>query len=205
MSHPSLAEDLEYLREMATAGAQAPLLGGRFLAWWGGVIATAYGCHYAILTDRIAGGPEAINIMWLIAIIAGLAGYVALLRLMPAKPGYGSAGNRVMGAVWSAGGFAIFAFFAGIALSHVLFGTSVSPNVSLPLVFAVYALGLMTSGTLGSDRLLILAGIAAFIFVALTVAFQPRPELYLIGAVGAALTVFLPGLALLRREPASVV
>lgn len=205
MSRPDLADDLEYLREMAADGAQAPLLGGRFLAWWGGVIAIAYSCHYAILTGRIAGGPEAINIMWLITILAGLAGYFILLRLMPAKPGHGSAGNRVMGPVWSAAGFAIFAFFAGLALSHLLFGTSVSPNVSLPLVFAVYALGLMTSGTLGGDRLLILAGIAAFVFVALTVAFQPLPELYLVGAIGVVLTVFLPGLALLRREPAIVV
>lgn len=205
MPQPSLADDLEYLREMASSGAEAPLLGGRFLAWWGGVIAIAYACHYSILKGWIGTGPESIGVMWLIAIGVGAAGYFALLRLMPAKPGHGSAGNRVMGSVWSAAGFAIFAFFAGIALSQMMFGTSISPNASLPLVFAVYALSLITTGTLGGDRLLHAAGLVALVFVALTVGFQSRAELYLIGAIGVVLTVLVPGLALLRREPATVV
>ena len=79
------------------------------------------------------------------------------------------------------------------------------PNASLPLVFAVYALSLITTGTLGGDRLLHAAGLVALVFVALTVGFQSRAELYLIGAIGVVLTVLVPGLALLRREPATVV
>ena len=205
MSQSSLADDLDYLRELASSGARAPLLGGRFLAWWGGVITIAYSCHYAVLKGGLAGRPEVINLIWLAAIGIGLAGYFALLRLMPDKPGHGSAGNRVMGAVWSAAGFAIFAFFAGLIVSQIVSPGALHPNASLPLVFAVYALGLITTGTLGGDRLLSGAGLVALVFVALTAAFQSHAELYLIGAAGVALTVFLPGIALLRREPASVV
>ena len=36
MSHSSLTDDLSYLRDMAEAGQNAPLLGGRFLSWWAG-------------------------------------------------------------------------------------------------------------------------------------------------------------------------
>ena len=205
MSQSGIVEDLEYLREMAAAGQKAPLLGGRFLAWWGGVITLAYACHYSILKGWLASGPEALGIMWLAVIAIGLAGYFALVWLMPAKPGLSSAGNRVMATVWSAGGYAIMAFFAGLIVSQFLSANTLHPDASLPLVFAVYALSLITTGTLSDDRLLHLSGIAALVFVALTVAFQAQAELYLVGAFGVVITVFLPGVALLRREPATVI
>ena len=44
-----LTDDLAYVREIAESGASAPLLGGRFLAWWGLLATGAYLGHYAII------------------------------------------------------------------------------------------------------------------------------------------------------------
>lgn len=36
MQDTTLKDDLAYVRDLAEAGQQAPLLGGRFLVFWGG-------------------------------------------------------------------------------------------------------------------------------------------------------------------------
>ena len=32
-------EDIAYVRQLAESGARAPLIGGRFMAWWGLLVA----------------------------------------------------------------------------------------------------------------------------------------------------------------------
>lgn len=201
---PSLRDDLDYIRDLAESGARAPLLGGRFLAWWGGVVTLAYLGHYLAIEGVFGLAPRLIPWMWLAFMIVGLGGFFILLALMPRdKPGRGSAGNRAEQSIWMFAGLAIFAFFLGAIAAQFLSGAgaALSPNASLPLVFAVYAVSLATTGALAANRTLQLAGWTALILVAVTTALQGSGLLYLAAAAGAFLTVFLPGLALLRAEP----
>ena len=63
MSPQSLADDLAYIHDLAEAGQRAPLLGGRFLAWWGGLTMLAYIGQYLIVTGISGLPPSAISLM----------------------------------------------------------------------------------------------------------------------------------------------
>jgi hypothetical protein len=205
MTDNSLKSEIEYLRDLALAGDEAPLLGGRFLTWWGGVITLAYCSHYAILKGVAGLGPSALSVMWPIVMGVAFAGYVLLIRSMPSKPGAGSPGNRAEQVIWMAGGLAIFSFFVGLLLSQVAFGSGIHPDASLPVVFAVYGLSLLTTGSLARQGVMVTAGWVAIAMVGVCAALFNRDELYLAGAFGAFASVFVPGLLLLRAEPRSVV
>lgn len=198
-------DDLDYLRDLAEEGAQAPLLGGRFLAWWGGVVTLAYLIHFAALQGIAGLGAAHIGFIWFGFIAFALAGYFVLGWLMPEKPGRGSAANRAEPVLWRTAGLSIFMLFLGLIGAALVGGNTLHPDASLPLVFAVYAVGLATSGHLSGNRTLSLAGWIALVFVGVTAALFNTPELYLAGAAGAFLTVFVPGLMLLRAEPARIV
>ncbi|MEM1105344.1 MAG: hypothetical protein AAGH87_03065 [Pseudomonadota bacterium] len=199
-------DDLEFLRDIADAGAHAPLLGGRFLVWWGGAITIAYGLHYGLMTGVIGPSPAWVGPMWMGLIALALIGYFVLGAVFPSdKPGAAAPGNRAK-IVWMGAGFSIFAFFSGAVPAAYL--GRISPDAltySLPLVFAVYACALMVTGGLARDRTSLIAGWLAIVFVALTIFFVSTLEVYLIAMAGVFLCAFVPGIILLSAEPKSVV
>lgn len=206
MTNTVSKDDLDFLRDMADAGAHAPLLGGRFLAWWGAALSLAYGLHYLFASERISAAPEAIGYMWMGVITFALAGYFLLGVLFPKdKPGSSSPGNKA-DIVWMAAGFSIFAFFMGAIPAAISGAIPVDAfNFSLPLVFAVYACSLMVTGSLARNRTLGLAAWGAIVIVGITTFMTMQTEVYLVAMVGAFLCVFVPGLLLLKSEPKSVV
>lgn len=203
------AEDIAYVRRLAESGARAPLNGGRFMAWWGLLIAIAWTAqHFAV--NGLIGGPGSgiFGIIWLSYGIAGMAGQFLLARGMRQKPGAGSAGNRASRSVWAAGGLSIAAMVIGVAVlaNTALAGTAAAVQVFdwiVPVAFAVYACALVVTGSLAGERIAIIAGYGAMAMVALFTAFILHPDRYLFAAAGAAATVLLPGLLLFAREPKS--
>ncbi len=206
MTQASVVDDLTYIRDLAEAGQSAPLLGGRFLAWWGLIATLAYAGHYAIISGKISAPDTALIWLWGSFSIVGPAGYFLLVRTLSGKPGTASVGNRVEATVWMAGGFALFAYFGGLITLSV-FDQSASSGFeySLPVVFAVYGIGLLTSGFMGREKVLTYAGFAALAFITISVWFSGSAEAWAVAAAGVLLTVLVPGLVLLRREPASIV
>ncbi|MEO0464982.1 MAG: hypothetical protein AAF216_00450 [Pseudomonadota bacterium] len=197
---PSKAE-LEYLHDITASGYEDPFLGGRFLAWWGALITLAYLMHYWLLRDPFGFGGSAIGVMWLITMLVGLGGYLLLLSNTPEKPAYGSAGNRAEPVLWSTAGFAIFALFGGIFLKLFMDGETLHPDAALPVVFAVYAVGLATTGALARNKILTMAGYFSLGAVLLTTLLYGEQELYLAGAASVMVTTFVPGLLLMRTDP----
>ena len=128
-------------------------------------------------------------------------------RAFPAdKPGQSSAGNRVSATVWMASGFVLFSLFAGLTVKSFMIGeASQGFSWSIPVVLGVYGISQLVSGEIANVRWLKLAGLVAIAFVGLTILIIDQPELYLAGALAAALSVFLPGIAMVRQEPSSVV
>ncbi|MCF6329260.1 MAG: hypothetical protein L3J02_05625, partial [Henriciella sp.] len=72
MTQTTLDDDLAYVRDLAEAGQTAPLLGGRFLTWWGGLVTLAYAGHYAISMGIVDFGPAAYAWLWIGFALIGL-------------------------------------------------------------------------------------------------------------------------------------
>jgi len=207
MDSPSLTDDLAYVRDLAEAGQQSPLLGGRFLAWWGGLATLAYAGHYLLETGMLGLGGMAYLYLWSGFGIIGLLGYFTLVKTRPTdKPGQFSATNKVEANVWMIAGFSLFAYFMALTLKALAGGDATAGFVgSLPLVFTAYAIGLFTSGAIARNNILKTAGFGALGMVVLATLFGDQQMIWAIASLGAFLTVFLPGLLMLMREPKSIV
>lgn len=198
---PTPSDDLAYVRHLAESGAQAPLIGGRFMAWWGLLVTIAWTAQHFAVNGRIGDGDTIFGIIWGGYGIVGMLGQVLLARSMPAKAGAGSAGNRASRSVWAAGAFAIGAMVIGvILLASGGAGYKVFDWI-VPVAFAVYACALIVTGSLAGEKIVLAAGYGAVVMVGLFTAFILHPERYLFAAAGAAVTVLLPGVLLVLREP----
>jgi hypothetical protein len=195
------AEDLAYVRRLAEGGAHAPLIGGRFTAWWGLVLTVAYVAHHFALRGAFGDNDAAFAIIWVGFALVAASGQILLKRTMPAKAGGGSAGNRAARSVWAAGALAIGSMVMGTALAAQNGAGPATFDWIVPVAFAVYACALITTGSLSDDRVSRIAGAGAVVMVGLFTALILHPDRYLLAAAGVALTVLLPGLLQLRAEP----
>jgi hypothetical protein len=195
------SDDLDYVRRLAESGAHAPLLGGRFMAWWGLSLTIAYVAHHLALKGAIGNGGAIFGFIWIGFSVAGGLGQILLARTMPAKAGAGSAGNRASRTVWMAAAAAIASMVIGSAVAAQRGAGPATFDWIVPVAFAVYASALIVTGTLARDSITRAAGAGAVIMVGLFTALILSPDRYLLAAAGVFLTVFVPGLLLLKAEP----
>ena len=196
--------DLSYLRQMAESGERAPLLSGRFFLWWGGLASLALLAHWSILTGLIAVPVEQVGLVWLVYGVVGGIGSVVLRRGLGGKPGAGSAANRGDRAVWHAMMISLIAYVVGIVVAvsmgrvdQVLFDT-------IPLfAFASYGIAFTTVRALGGPGWMRPLAWASWVLCAIGVSFVGSSALYLVCAAGVAIVAVLPGILLLRGEPAA--
>ncbi len=114
-SQPS-ADDIAYIRHLSESGARAPLIGGRFMAWWGFLLVVAYLGQHLAINGLIGDGRLIFGIIWGSFALLGLSGQLILARSIAGKPGQGSAGNLAMRSVWMMGALSIGAMVAGSAV-----------------------------------------------------------------------------------------
>ncbi len=195
------ADDIAYIRHLAESGARAPLIGGRFMVWWGLLIAAAYTAQHFAVNGLIGGGQAIYGIIWGSFGVIGLLGQALLAGTLRDKAGAGSAGNQAARSVWAAAACTIGAMATGIFILTRNGGAPVLFDWIVPLAFAVYACALIVTGALAGDRVTLAAGAGAVAMVGLFAAFIFHPDRYLLAAAGGAATVLLPGLLLLAREP----
>jgi hypothetical protein len=194
-------EDIQYVRQLAESGAHAPLLGGRFLVWWGLLLTAAYTIHHFALRGEIGEGRTIFATIWIGFALLGIAGQLLLARSMQPKAGSGSAGNRASRSVWTAAAFAIASMVLGTAIAAKNGAGPATFDWIVPVAFAVYACALIVTGSLARNSVTIAAGAGAVVMVGLFTALILAPERYLLAAAGVFLTVLVPGLLLLRAEP----
>lgn len=202
---PSTADathkDLSYVRRLAESGAHAPLLGGRFMAWWGLLLTAAYGAHHLALAGALGGDTRIFPLIWGSFGILGIGGQLLLARSMPGKSGAGSAGNRASRVAWCAGALAIASMVAGTSVAAASGGGPATFDWIVPVAFAVYACALLVTGALAKSRVTLAAGAGAIAMVGLYAASIHSADRYLLAAAGVFLTVLVPGLLLLKAEP----
>lgn len=206
MSPTDLAEDLAYVRTMAEEGRQAPLLGGSYLAFWGLLNTAAWGAHWALLQGLIVADPgRYFAVLWILyGIIAGV-GMGLLGGRTRNMPGRSSVGNRVEAAAWMGAGLGIGAVAAGAIGRMAMTGDTLAVDVIAPAAFTLFGAALMITGIISKERWL--AGFAAMGYVTaiLLGLFLSHDLFYLAAACGAIVILLVPGMILLRKEPATTV
>ena len=202
-SQPS-SDDIAYIRHLSESGARAPLIGGRFTAWWGFLLIIAYVAMHLVVKGTIGPPNMMLAIIWGGFGLLGMIGQFVLARSMHGKPGAGSAGNLAARSVWTAAALAIGAMVAGSAFISDGNGMGPGPrpwDFIVPVAFAVYACAQYVTGALAGNRMLKVAAWGAVLMVGLFTALSRWPDRYLLVAAGVALTVMIPGLLLVRAEP----
>lgn len=203
---PSIAEDLSFIRDLAEAGQNAPLLGGRFLAMWGGLVTLAYLGHFLIATGALASGGVAYLYLWIAFGIIGGIGQFLMVSRVQGKPGQASAGNRVQAILWTTSGIFLSVYFVGLIARMFLTGEGVEGFYwSVPMVLGLYGIGQFVTGAISGQSALKFAGIAAFVGVLAAVFLTGTEYIWLVGAASAFLAVFVPGLLMMRAEPSETV
>lgn len=195
------SDDIDYIRRLSENGARAPLLGGRFMAWWGLLVAAAYVAQHLAINHVIGDGKTIYGIIWGSFGLLGALGQILLSRSIGGKAGAGSAGNRASRSVWVGAACAIGSMVVGTFVLSQNGGGQAAFDWIAPVAFAVYACCLVVTGALAGDRIIVAAGIGAAVMVGLFTAFILHPDRYLLAAAGSAATVMLPGLLLVAREP----
>lgn len=204
MALPPSADDIAYIRQLSESGARAPLIGGRFLAWWGLLLVAAYLAMHLALAGMLGPMNLTLAIIWGSFGLLGGLGQAVLARSIGNKPGAGSAGNLAARAVWTAAAFSIGAMVVGSTLISDRSAPLAGPHpwdFIVPVAFAVYACAQYVTGALAANRMLRLAALGAVLMVGLFTALSRWPDRYLLVATGVALTVMIPGLLLMRAEP----
>lgn len=201
------ADDIAYIRHLSESGARAPLIGGRFTAWWGFLLVVAYVGQHLILKGVLTPPHLYMAIIWFGFGIVGGIGQTLLARGIRNKPGAGSAGNLAVRAVWTAAALSIIAMVVGTAfISNGNNPLTAGPHpwdFIVPVAFAVYACAQWVGGELAGNRMLKVAAAGAILMVGLFTALSGWPDRYLLVAGGIALTILIPGLLLVRAEPKS--
>lgn len=207
MTRPeTVSSDISYLRDLAEAGQNAPLLGGRFLAMWGGLVSCAYAGHFMVSQGMFGLQPSAYLAMWGVFIVVGLLGQYLLVSRMGAKPGLASAGNRVQSILWTTSGFFLFVYFVGLFARLLLTGEGTEGFYwSVPMVLGLYGIGQFVTGAMSGITALKFAGVTAFVGVSAATFLTGTEYIWLVGSASAFLSVFIPGLIMMRGEPAETV
>ena len=202
----SLSSDLAYVRDLAEAGQNAPLLGGRFLAMWGGLVTLAYIGHYLIASGALGLPPISYLVLWLgFGVVGGLGQYL-LGASVRGKPGSASIGNRVQSVLWTTSGFFFFVYFVGLMARVFLTGEGVEGFYwSVPMVLGLYGIGQFVTGAMTGSAALKFAGAAAFAGVLAATFLTGTEYIWLVGAASAFAAVFVPGLMMMRAEPSETV
>lgn len=198
--------DLAYLREMAEAGAKAPLLGGRFMVWWGGLTGLVAFVHWLIITGTLDFGAQALWPLWLGYMVLGSVGSAVLGWSLRNKPGTGSMGNRVQQVLWPVLGGCIGLYFAGLIAGMALGLVPIElVNTMMPVAFLAYGAGWMVDALLSRERLLLIPAIVTLLGGFAGAALVMTPWVYLVASAGMLLGTFIPGFFLMAREPRDVV
>lgn len=195
------ADDIAWMRQLAEEGRNAPLLNGPILIAAGLIFGVANLSQWMIQTDVLTVDPMAPLWLWLGAGAIFAVALFILIRRASRKPGYGSHGNKAVGAAWSGLGFGIFVMW----LSFLAVGFSSgdwSMMWAMPSIVATaYGSAWLVSGAMSGQRWMTVIALISYAGAVTCGALIGNPAIYLVITALMFATALIPGLALVRQEP----
>lgn len=201
----SVHEDIAYMRALAHEGKHAPLLAGPILVTAAFVFGAANVGQWALLSGVITASPWAPLWLWIGAGVVFTLALLMLIGRMKGKPGCNSAGNRAVGAAWSAVGIGIFATWLGLMAMGFKTGNWSMMNVMPIVVFVAYGSAWMIAGAMTGVRWMTAVAVLSFAGAIAVGWFSDGAGLYLVFTAVLFLVAFVPGLILMRQEPSEIV
>ena len=202
------ADDIDYLKDLAESGEQAPSLSGRFALLWFALTAIALMLHWSVLRGFIPGMTEQwVGLIWITYGVLGGVGSYLIGRSISDLPGQSSAGNRVDRHTWQVSGIGIFTFVIGIIIA-VSTRDTVSTllfDMIMPAAFLTYAVSYAGTAAFTKGISRWVPVIMSLVFVIASLVFVGTPEVYLVSAVGVVAVWSVGGYRQLREEPKPVV
>jgi hypothetical protein len=195
MTKPSLAADVDYLRELAEAGATGAPSGGKYFLVWSVVIALGLALTYATVTQSLPIAHDQLNYVWAAVLAAGWAASLLMGRSDGAKPESARFANRLTSAMWVAAGIGLTAIWAGLAISGVA-----SQALMMPIAAAVSGVATVASAIIFRIRWLYAIAVAWWIVAFASFFLLDRIEFILFSAAAILLLQGGTGLALLHAE-----
>ncbi|WP_026942343.1 hypothetical protein [Hellea balneolensis] len=197
MTKEQILADLDYASQLAKDGANTPLLGGPIGLMWGILLTLILGYQYLILAQKIDIPPQTLAIAWIAYGVIGGIGSTVLGRRIDRMPGANSVNNRVETYVWIMFVGAIITVVIGSVLNMTLGqGNQTVWNTVLVFAFAGQGMAYGIVAKLAKEKILHMASFASFVFSAVVFMLIHDPVIYLIGSIGAAITIIMPNLIL---------
>lgn len=205
-----LADELAYVRSLAEEGRHAPLVGGAIYAIWGGLIGGAALIQFVAETSSLRLPGYVGWIPWIAAFTFGWGFSVAAGRRAGAKPGALTVGNRTAGSAWYAVGLFMSGFWATLFLVHDRFTEIGVPayflfSLMFPVAFGLYGVAFYASAAAARLDWLKWFAYCAWGFSFVSLFLLDNVYQMLVAAIGSFACAALPGIILMRREPAEIV
>ena len=197
MTKGQILADLDYASALAKDGANTPLLGGSIGLMWGILLTIILGYQYGVLSGTLGLPPSTLALAWIAYGVIGGIGSFILGRKIERLPGANSVNNRVESYVWLMFvGAAITAVIGSIL--HMTFGQGdiTTWNIVLIFVFAGQGMAYGIIAKLTKEKVLHIASFLSFTLSAIVFMLVNDPIIYLIGSIGAIITIVIPNLIL---------
>lgn len=193
-------ENLAFLRQLAAAGQEAPLMAGPYLIAGGGWFAAASLIQWPVIRELLGLGFGQAMLAWLVA-AAGFAVHLTVL-IRRDRHRVENAANRVVNAAWFGVGLGIFAFWLGVAVMAYQRSDGFVMNTISLQVLTVYGIAWVIAAAATGRGWMKANALFALLTVPVLGAFVGTGHEYLIYAVALVLTAIVPGVRLSRLAQA---
>jgi hypothetical protein len=201
----SVHDDIAYMKALVQEGRQAPLLAGPIMVAAAVVFGLASIGQWALASGLVELSPWAPLWLWVAAAIIFTLDLIFLLNRMKAKPGYSSVGNQAVGAAWTGVGFGIFVTWLALMVIGFKTGDWFLMNLMPTIVVVAYGSAWMVAAFMSRARWMMGVALTSYAGAVVLAWFAGDQAIYLVHAILLLLVAFIPGLILMRQEPAEVV
>lgn len=200
----SMKDEIAYIKALAEEGRRTPLIGGRILIAAGAIFGGASILHWMIETELLSLPDVAYAVLWL----GAMATFFAILFTsghLTRRPGGQSMVNQAVGAAWMGVGLLIFVMSLAIGVVSWRMQTEVLTYLFPSMIFAAYGSGWAVSATMTKARWQWNLAIGAWAS-APALAFLVNTDWIWLGyAAGLFAFALIPGILLVRQEPAEII
>lgn len=201
----AIHDDIAYMRNLAQEGRHAPLLAGPILVTAGVVFGSTSLIQWAIQSGLVRLNPWSQLWIWVVAGAVFAVALTVLIGRIKGKPGINSAGNKAVGAAWSAVGYGIFVTWLALAALSIKTGNWSWMAVMPTAVLVAYGSAWMIGAAMTKVRWMSFTALAAYAGAVAVAWFIDSPLIYLVFTVVLLAIALVPGIILMRQEPSEVI